>query len=295
MTLVNPSDTIVLLARQRSGTNPLRDVLESHPHIFCTPEVFHDTPSSEAELEVETNFFGFLEHHPLGTVRRSMSVGDQRVLFLDFLEFLRCFTTKRYVVIDIKYNSAHHLDGPWRELSAQPDVFRFIKQHGVRVINLRRRNALRAHLSLLKANATDTWTVEGKGTPSSGDPRVRVDTYEMLHVLETSRAEDALIKKSFRDYMLYYAFDYEELFPTLGGPPSVDVLRRLAEWLGVDPSFSQPEPRYRKQSALPLEETIINYNEVVKALEGAGFDEYLEDEVMYGTPLAASEQRPPPT
>ncbi len=193
------------------------------------------------------------------------------------------------MVVDIKYNSTHHLDGPWRELCAQPDLFRFIKQHGVRVINLTRRNALRSHLSLLKANATETWTVEGKAGPSSEDPRVSVDTDEMLHVLETNRAEDALVKKSFRDYVLYFAFDYEELFPTLGGPPSLDILRRLAEWLGVDPSFPQPEPRYRKQSALPLEETIVNYNEVVNVLEAAGFEEYLEDELMYRTPRDVAE------
>ena len=275
------SDFIVMLARQRSGTNPLRAVVDTHRHLFCTPEVFHDTPSPKAELEVETNFFGFLERHPLGTVRRAMSMDHQGTLFIDFLEYLRCFTSKRYVLVDVKYNSAHHLDGPWRELSAQPDLFRFVKRTGVRVLNLTRRNALRSHISLLKANLTDTWTVETHDDTPIADRPIWVDPVEMLHVLRTSRAEDELIERSFEDYALYFAFDYAELFPSLGAPPSAAVLESIARWLGVGPDFGHVEPRYRKQSALPLEDTILNYDEIVQTLEGTGFEDLLQDEPMY--------------
>jgi hypothetical protein len=37
------SNFIILLARQRSGTNALRSILESHPAISCLPEVFCQT------------------------------------------------------------------------------------------------------------------------------------------------------------------------------------------------------------------------------------------------------------
>jgi hypothetical protein len=278
---MNASDFIVMLARQRSGTNPLRDVLKTHRQLFCTPEVFHDTPSKEAELEVETNFFGFLERHPLGTVKRAMSMEVQGTIFLDFLEYLRCFTSKRFVLVDIKYNSAHHLDGPWRELSAQPDLFRFVKRNGVRVLNLTRRNALRSHISLLKANLTETWTLESSDGAPVADQAIRVDPVEMLHVLRTSRAEDELVDRSFEDYSLRLTFDYGELFPALGAPPSTSVLERIAKWLGIDHAFAQIEPRYRKQSALPLEHSILNYDEIATTLEGTGFEALLEDEPMY--------------
>ncbi len=277
---MDDSDFIILLARQRSGTNPLRDVLGTHPRIFCTPEVFHDEPSPSAELEVETNFFNFLEQHPLGTVKRSMSMEVQGRLFLDFLEYLRCFTDKRYVLVDVKYNSTHHLDGPWREISAQPDLFRFIKRNRVRVLSLTRHNALRSHLSLLKANLTNTWTVESEASRPPPDQQVIVDTAEMLHVLRICRAEDELIERSFEDYHPCLTFDYEELFPELGGSPSADVLDRVSSWLGIDPHFNATT-KYRKQSALRLEETIANYDEVVRAVEGTGLESCLEDEHMY--------------
>jgi LPS sulfotransferase NodH len=274
------SNFIVLLARQRSGTNPLRDVLAAHPEIFCTPEVFHNEPSASAELEVETNFFNFLEQHPLGTVKRSISMEVQGRMFLDFLEYLRCFTDKHYILVDVKYNSTHHLDGPWREISAQPDLFRFIKHHRVRVLNLTRRNSLRSHLSLLKANLTSTWTVESGASGPPPDQQVIVDTAQMLHVLRVWRGEDELIRRVFEDYGQYLTFDYEDLFPELGGPSSPAVLDRISTWLGVDPEFSAT-PKYRKQSALTLEETIANYDEVVHALAGTGLESCLEDERMY--------------
>jgi len=277
---MDSSDFILLLARQRSGTNPLRDVLATHPRIFCTPEVFHNEPSPSAELEVETNFFNFLEQHPLGTVKRSISMEAQGRLFLDFLEYLRCFTDKRYVLLDVKYNSTHHLDGPWREIAAQPDLFRFIKRHRVRVLNLTRHNALRSHLSLLKANLTNTWTVESGASGPPPDQQVVVDTAEMLHVLRMCRAEDELIDRSFEAYEPYLTFDYEELFPELGGRPSAAVLERVSNWLGIDPEF-RPSPKYRKQSALTLEETIANHDEVVQALAGTALESCLEDERMY--------------
>ncbi len=289
---MDASDFIVMLARQRSGTNPLRDVLDTHRQLFCTPEVFHDTPSAEAELEVEANFFGFLEHHPLGTVRRAMSMEDQGTIFLDFLEYLRCFTSKRYVLVDVKYNSAHHLDGPWRELSAQPDLFRFIKRNGVRVLNLTRRNALRSHLSLLKANLTETWTVETNNEPAIADRPIWVDPVEMLHVLRISRAEDELVDRSFENYSLCLTFDYGELFPTLGSPPSATVLERIARWLGIELAFGQIEPRYRKQSALALKASILNYDEIVQTLEGTGFETLLEDEPMYRRASATAQPEP---
>src|ERR671916_608662 len=82
-------DVVIMLARQRSGTNALRDVLQSHPDIFCTPEVFHERPSPDAHLEVETNFWNFLEAHPKGTVRRSQSLESQHELFVAYMRFLR--------------------------------------------------------------------------------------------------------------------------------------------------------------------------------------------------------------
>src|SRR4051794_4639493 len=97
-----PDGFVILLARQRSGTNPLRSVLESPPDLFCAPEVFHPEPSPDADYEVETNYFEFLERHTKGDIKPVLtSMERQEELFLDWLRYLRCFSEKRFIVLDV--------------------------------------------------------------------------------------------------------------------------------------------------------------------------------------------------
>jgi len=271
-------DVIVMLARQRSGTNPLRDVLDSHPDVFCTPEVFHDRPSPEADLEVETNFFRFVEKHPVGRDRIVHDWDEQEEIFQDFLVFLRTFTEKRFVVIDVKYNSTHHLNASWKFISAEPTMFPFIRSSHVRVLNLTRRNFLRYHLSQCKAELTQTWAARADGGHKDG--RITVDIDAMLRSLELCRAENEVVDRSFESYGRYLNIDYAELFPVIGEPVSDDALGRVAEWLGIEAAFENV-PTYRKQAVLGLRETIENYEEVEEALRDTVFQHCLEDEPMY--------------
>jgi hypothetical protein len=279
---MNHSNIVFMLARQRSGTNPLREVLGSHPQIFCTPEVFHELPSPDAELEVETNFFNFLAEHPRGRDRRPLSFAAQEEIFLDFLSYLRCFSDKSFMFVDVKYNSTHHLDEPWREITARPTLFRLIIQHRIRVLNLTRRNYLRFFLSQLKANLTGRWTETDGGPALAHDPKVTLDIKEMMFILELCRSENDRIERTFDDYGdLYLTLDYEDLVTETGTAISAEALRRIARWIGVDDRFDAVAPQYRKQSALPLRQTIRNYAAVRRALEETGFEYCLEDERMY--------------
>ena len=274
------ADTIVMLARQRSGTNPLRDVLDSHPDVFCTPEVFHELPSPDTELEVEMNFFAFLDRHPKATVRRAQSQELQEELFLDYLDFLHGFTDKRYVLVDVKYNSTHHFDGPWRGITEQPSMLFFMKRHGVKVLNLTRRNFLRYYLSWHKANLNETWAVP-RDSDGPADRRVTLDRDDVVWTLESCRLENDAITRAFEGRPIYKTFDYEDLFPALGGPVSAQVLEWIAEWLAIEPAFAQAEPQLRKQSSLGLRDTIENFDEIAEALAGTPFEYCLEDERMY--------------
>jgi hypothetical protein len=272
------SDVIVMLARQRSGTNPLRDVLDTHPEIFCTPEVFHDRPSPDAHLEVETNFFRFVEQHPAGRLSRAHDWGQQQTIFRDFVAFLRTFSDKRFVLVDVKYNATHHLNAAWKFISAEPTMFSFIRNDRLGVFNLTRRNFLRYYLSQTKANRTQTWTADAKGRHR--DDKIRVDVAEMLNSLELCRAENEIVDRSFAGYKRYLNVDYAELFPVMGAPVAADALSRITEFLGAEGSF-QHEPAFRKQAVLGLRETIENFDEVEEALTGTAFEYCLEDEPMY--------------
>ena len=277
--MTGPRQFVVMLARQRSGTNPLRSVLDTHPDVFCTPEIFHDNPSAETHLDVELNFFRFVAEHPKGGERRVLSFDDQLEVFVDFLRYVSGFTDKRVIVFDVKYNSTHHLNPAWKYISAEPTLFAFIRSQHLYLMNLTRRNFLRWYLSQQKAERTQAWTARADGT-ARPDEKIRIDTAHLLRELELCRGENAIVERSLAHHERYLTFDYEELFSGLDAPMSPEILERIAAWLQLPNAFRQ-SPEYRKQSSLTLEESIENYAEVEEALRGTPFEYCLADEAMY--------------
>ncbi len=278
---------VVLLARQRSGTNALRDVLDSHQDVFCLPEVFQAEPSPKARFEVEANYFNFLDARKDSLKEVLTSEEAQGEFFLDYLQFLGTFSEKRYVVVDIKYNSAHNVDGPWRDIGGAPSLFQFIRRHEVRVLNLTRLNYLRYYLSWVKTERTRKYHLHATGSDEAArveDEGLEVDLDDLLFRLELCGSEDRLVKRVLGGYQGYMAIEYEELFPRIGAPPSGQVLGRVAEWLGIEAEFPKSQPRYRKQSVLPLSKAIVNYDEVAEALRGTEFEYVLDDEAPYRVP-----------
>jgi hypothetical protein len=75
--------------------------------------------------------------------------------------------------------------------------------------------------------------------------------------------------------------DYEDLFREIGAPVSGEALHAISDWLGVRPDFAERRPQYKKQSTLPLADSIANYDEIASALRGTDFAYCLDDERIY--------------
>jgi hypothetical protein len=271
---------IVLLARQRSGTNALREILETHPDISCLPEVFSfiDKDSDDPHKR-EPNFFNFLEKYASGDPRR-MWPDHHETLFLDFLEYLRCFRAKQYVVIDIKYMSTRFLTEPWARNITSPYLFDLITEYDLSVLNIGRKNYLRYFLSNEKAAQTGRYHTWAGDTKFKGDHPMRVDVGFLLETLEKCADEDQSIRKRFAGYPKFALYDYADIFPGRTEEVSSEFLESVAKWLDVPNVFS-PVPHFKKQSVLPLAETIENFAEVQQALRGTSFEYCLEDEPAY--------------
>ncbi|HXH88703.1 MAG TPA: class I SAM-dependent methyltransferase [Gaiellaceae bacterium] len=271
-------DFIVLLARQRSGTNPLRSVLETHPDIFCFNEVFNFADKdSEDELLREANYFSFLERYGGGDVTRTFPDHSER-LFLDYLEYLRCLAPKKFKVIDVKYNTAHFLTDQWPRTLGVPYLFELIQRHELRVLHLLRRNYLRYVVSTEKAWITDRYSsLDGKGAYS--DIAIPIDPQHVLEELERCAREDRLVTEALTGYENLLTGEYAEIFSD--GTLRKGFLDQVAEWLGVRAQF-RDEPRFTKQSTLPLRETIENFDDVANVLRGTDFEYVIDDEPEYG-------------
>ena len=297
------SDFVIILSRQRSGTNALRSVLNLHPDIFSVPEIFDNRMADNWDIiagtntfrAIETTYFRFLEKRSTGRLREILLAEDDEALFLEFLEYLRCFTDKRYLALDIKYLSTHHIRKAWHFITEEPFLFTLIKKHGLRVLNLTRRNLLRYYLSEVKAKTANNWhafdeSVVGekrwykewrKSATPTDDAPVQLNIPDLLQNLQLCKSENEVVERSFAGYAPFLTFDYDDMFKTLGAPIADPILNRITGWLEIPAGFAQKKPEYKKLSNLPLEKAIANYSEVAEALRGTDFEYCLTDERMY--------------
>ncbi len=179
-----------MLARQRTGTNALRSVLQSNPDIFCFDEVFKiEDRHSSSEAKRVSNYFTFLEQYCAGDITRAYP--DQvEPLFDAYLAYLRGLADKRLKVVDVKYNSTHHITGTWRAV-AEPTLFDLIKARELSVLQLCRRNYLRCLLSHLKAWESKQYYEYEQ--PAPPDRRIVVYADWALGQFERWRLEDELV------------------------------------------------------------------------------------------------------
>jgi hypothetical protein len=272
---VDNSTFVVLLARQRSGTTALRSILGTHPDVFCLPEVFNlPDRHSDDPLTRRSNFFNFLVDYSGGDVTRTFP--DQHAqLFTDYLSYLRSLTEKRFVVIDVKYNTAHLLTSPYA--GRHPVLFDLIRANGLRVLQLTRKNHLRVALSLLKAEGSGRWSWSEWDASAYQDRSIRVNVPKLLQMFADFELEDEYVRRLFADYEGFDSCEYTEVYSALSGGATEGFLRRFAAWLGIEETFSN-STQYRKQATLSLRQSVLNYDEVAAALATTPFEYCLRDE-----------------
>ena len=270
-------DFTVLLARQRSGTNALLSVLGTHPEIFCFDEVFRrDDLIRPDPVQIRGNYFNFLEEYADGDVTRIFPDRHQELLTA-YLAHLRRLTPKRLVVVDVKYNSTHHLSGMWRPI-VEPTLFAWLKERSIAVLHLTRRNYLRCLLSHLKAwESKQYYVFEG---PAPEDVRVTVPATWALEEMQRWQMEDDLVAAAFAGYAHYKQIEYADLFPDDSGAIAAATLDDLRAWFDVPPAFVN-RVSLSKQSALPLVESVENFADVRATLQGTPFEGCLDDEPAY--------------
>ena len=274
------SEFTILLARQRSGTNALRSVLATHPEIYCFDEVFRrDHLVPDDPVQIRGNYFNFLEEYGRHDIARTFPDRHQQI-FTDYLAHLRQLTPKHHILIDVKYNSTHHLSGMWRPI-AEPTLFTELKTREIAVLHLTRRHYLRTLLSHLKAWQTNQYYVLDGAPPP--DVPVNVPATWALAEFERWRIEDEHIAMAFQEYELYKRFEYAELFATGDGAMTAAALEELRAWFGVTDAFVN-RASLTKQSSLPLHAAVENFDELAATLRGTGFEYCLEDEAAYCRP-----------
>jgi LPS sulfotransferase NodH len=280
----------ILLATQRSGTNFLRSVLNSHPDLDCYPEVFLN-PRPDEDLTAGYRhgiqpFWHFfrdrLEADPM-TGMPDNRPEPVRQYFETLSE--TADTMGRTILVDVKYNSLHHMDQYWRTPTAPPEMLKFFAAQEYPIIHLTRNDPVRVAVSLLHARETSQYVASKEQAVRSSV--ITPDPVEFHHLLRGQRRNRDLIRNWLRKFPEVLEIAYEDLLDAEDASGmNAEAFGRIETFLGLE-ARTEFRAKTKRTTARPLQEVLGNFGAIQKRLAGTEFECYLDDPTGPKSPVNA--------
>lgn len=235
----------VILAAQRTGSNFLCTLLNSHPEILCHHEIFNP----RGPMYAVTHRDG------------ALNLGSAEERDRDPLSFLDRVWRTRY-------------DNPCVGFKMTPDQAEPILRHvfvspSIKKIVLRRRNRIRTYVSQTISRRLDEWEVYHPRELAPDRPRVNVDVARLREQIASNERFYREIGESLAPSPeSFIQVSYESL-------SSRPVHRRILEFLGVAARDMELKPASIKQNSENLEDLVSNFAELAGALRGSDLEEEL--------------------
>lgn len=258
---------VIVVAKQRSGTNLLRRTLGTSTLFEDMNEVFHHREPA--------HFWNFrsalVQEDP--SLLLPTEENQAKVLSLFFESLKETLVSKKFFLIDIKYNSVHHLNPIWHNPIDIPHIFSILAEQEVPVIHLVRTNILETYVSSLVANNLKVWVTQRENLVK--DLRLKVNTKQLLAQLRRRQREIETFRTWFSELNSLHTIElnYESLLNEKSSF-SQSVLDEIREFLAVNESLEVSTPTKKIASSLP--EMIENYDEIVSTLAQTEFSPFLE-------------------
>ena len=253
----------VLLARQRSGTGAFGSILDQHPAIRYLGEVFHPN-----ERKHEVNYFNFLLTKITANPERGLAMANEEN-YREFAAHVETRGRKKNVIIDVKYSSTHHFNGPWHSPFDMPKFVMLCRQDKRRILHLKRRNFLKTFVSGRLADLNAVW--HARPDDQLAVTKLTVEIPAMMNYLRVTGRTVNHFDGYLRKYPHVLELEYEVLFPS-DGAISSEVMTRVAGFLDVEAGpLVAAAPAFVKQTSDNLSGVLENYEEVTAALKGTEF------------------------
>lgn len=265
---------IILVARPRSGTHLLRELLGQVPGLWCFGEIFHNDPTQGDYLYWPYYARRLAEQPELAWKKHTHMVE----LWNGYCNFLaqqaqaQQAGATRYLAT-VNYNSLHSLDSCWRNLYDSPTFFKAANTADTSVIHLVRANVLRTLVSELRARQSGVWHLHANDH-NTRIGAVHVDTRNLLKELETRELEITTVRRWLQGFGQQLELQYESLLAEGGNGLHPAVSVQLAKFLGCA-SSDFASPKLRRTAGSSLEQDVINFEEVCNILRGTRFESFL--------------------
>jgi hypothetical protein len=135
----------------------------------------------------------------------------QRIeLFKSYLRELPAICNKQHVVLDVKYNSVHHIHKLWQTPLTPPPFFQVVRELGIPVIHLFRRNILKTVISNIRADMLRQYIVRSNEKLDSR--ALDVNPKEVVQRLDTLKRLQHAVLEYIGNYPNVTTVYYEDLF-----------------------------------------------------------------------------------
>ena len=240
----------IILARSRVGSNFLRSALNSHSQIVLYGELFQRLEAIRWEIAGYSQSKRMLSRYRTNPVQFLKSQ-----VFHPFPEPVRAVGFKLFYY----HARKNELSPIWKHLAQNQEI---------KVIHLKRKNILRAHLSRQKAAITGVWIK--KSGSSEQHVQIALDpdacVIDFNRTREWEREHDVVFGEHDKIEVLY-----EDLAGDFQGQ-----MTRIQDFLGV--CVEEVHARTYKQADQPLSEAISNYAALRARFAGTSWEEFFNDE-----------------
>jgi hypothetical protein len=270
-----PATLFVVVGAQRTGTNLLREILNSNPVIAMLGEVF--TPSS-----APAHWDNFAATLP--DSQRSYATADEVRAILDrYFNFVN-YRVRNFWIdgdksgacaigVDIKYNQLRSVAPSNWQCTAIPYLIDYLQMAGAVFVHAVRRNLIHCAISAMIAEQRNIWH-DYRGVLI--DRSYTIDPFACIELARSNmRDRDAFVRSCTGAYVVECC--YEDLvssiesagangFITFDKGPLLQITRAL----GVEFQFRY-DGRLRKAINIPYSRLIANHRDLVAAVTDSEF------------------------
>jgi LPS sulfotransferase NodH len=255
---------LVFVAKARSGTTALQEVVETTGSVCNFGEVFHD---SEQQRKKVTNYFYFKERNPPPFI--VPTVAEVRRYFIGFINYLAAISDKPWFLMDIKYSSWHHFLPVWHENSGQPFQLRLLKELGAPIIHITRSNLFRQYLSHVYATNNDRWNYQRGEEGKVSTAGIYVDVKAAKGQMDLTSYNAKCFRGWLQGYTKAAEVEYESAF--VDGAPDVSYLKSALGSLEIPTEFSNSISQAKTPIQVP--QLVDNQSEVLRFFAGSPYEQ----------------------
>jgi hypothetical protein len=253
---------IILTAQQRSGTGALTRTLDLGTKIHGLPEVFHPNAGSGI------NFFDYrAQHFGIKPQSPEANVWD------GYVSYLRSNHLKPFILLNIKYDSWHHLNGAWHFPNDPPALLGMVKERSVAIIHLIRKDVFAQACSYLVATERGIWQSHKhpNWSPEQDQTRYLLNPRDLLQLIQQSLAGTKLFRELFAGYPRYAELTFEELLEN--GYLSETATNRISHLIGENCGGSGRVPT--KKLILHIRDVVENGDAIVDFFKDTPFADHV--------------------